>query len=214
MLLSLAGLVVLVKVKSSQADLENSKPGCVFIFVLIWKLHSLWNTHTSVRDFHAPGPEQHETRLKRLQPGTKEVFGAQSLRNWGALGCLPRPRQDVAALALGPEERSEGMVTEQFIAEAPETCWELEPSAPAFAKGDFGRDAERANTFCSCHPCQAADAPSSVTCVSSRHFIHARLVPPCLQSTFCKSPLYFAGGSFESRAVQNCEDLKLSPSPI
>lgn len=93
-------------------------------------------------------------------------------------------------------------------------------AAPVFAKGDFCRDGERARyylllLFLPGHLLQHSRSQSHDTCVMQLTlFIQASLVPPCFQTTFCKSCLYFAGGSFGSRTVQKWEDLKHSLSPI
>ena len=100
----------------------------------------------------------------------------------------------------------------------PAASWKL--AAPVFAKGDFCRDGERARRylllpFLPRHPLQHSCSQSHDTSVMQLTlFIQARLVPPCFQTTFCKSCLYFTGGSFGSKTVQNWEDLKHSLSPI
>lgn len=121
------------------------------------------------------------------------------------------------------EERSEGMVMVQFIVEAlntAETCWGLETSCSCVCKRRFLQGCTRVRRylllpFLPCHPLQHSLPRSHNTRVMQLTlFIQARLVLPCFQTTFCKSPLHFAGGPFGCRTVQNREDLKHSLSPI
>lgn len=102
----------------------NIQNPAYFIFILIQKLQSWWSIYTSVRDFHAQGPEQHETVLKRLLPGRKGIVGAQGLRST-ALGCFPRLEQAVPAIPPGPGGKNWGYGYSTIYCSGSEHHWDL-----------------------------------------------------------------------------------------
>ena len=159
MLYSLIGLIVFMNVKASQANFEKSNPGHVFFyFCTPSKLYSLWNTYTSVRHFHAQGPKQHETSFKRLQPGRKEYFGAQRLRNV-TLGCFPMLWRDMPAIPPGSGGEEQGYGYGKIYCWGIEHRWDLLGAGnkllQCLQKEIFVAMVKGRDSICSCYYCYA-----------------------------------------------------------